>query len=95
MNHNKKEITQLSGKIRVRLYGDDRTKTKKISLSYNNLQDIKLFLEEKENALIKKMFLDYTNNFVSVDFFAECYGIDNKDALYIINKGRKLNNGSK
>jgi hypothetical protein len=44
--------------------------------------------------LIKKMFLDYTNNFISVDFFAECYGIDNKDALYIINKGKDLNNGS-
>jgi hypothetical protein len=46
------------------------------------------------DALIKKMFLDYANNFTSVDFFAEHYGINHNTALVIINKGRKLNNGS-
>jgi hypothetical protein len=44
--------------------------------------------------LIKKMFLDYANNFVSVYFFAECYKVDYETALKIINKGRYLNNGS-
>jgi len=55
--------------------------------------------KEQFNAQFKKvhdriilMYLDYWNNFLTVDNFAEYYGIDNKTAQGIINRGRHLFN---
>ena len=39
---------------------------------------------------IKSMFLDYFNNFLSVEYFAACYNLEASEALLIINKGRDL-----
>lgn len=43
------------------------------------------------NETIIKMYLDWVNNFLSLDKFAEHYEIDELDANYIIDLGRKLN----
>lgn len=49
------------------------------------------------NAQFKKvqdrmilMYLDYWNNFLTVDSFAEHYNIDRQKALNIISRGKKL-----
>jgi hypothetical protein len=42
--------------------------------------------------MIIKMYLDYLNNFLTVDCFAEYYWLDNDDARIIIDMGRKYNN---
>lgn len=47
-----------------------------------------------DNSKIQKMYLDYVNNFLSVDKFAEHYGITKKQAISIINKGKKINKTS-
>ena len=51
------------------------------------------------NAQFKKvhdriilMYLDYWNNFLTVDSFAEYYNIDRNKALNIISRGHKLYN---
>ncbi len=44
-----------------------------------------------DNEAIIKMYLDWVNNFLSLDKFAEHYDIDELDANYIIDLGRKLN----
>jgi len=51
------------------------------------------------NAQFKKihdriilMYLDYWNNFLTVDSFAEYYNIDRNKALNIISRGYKLYN---
>jgi hypothetical protein len=53
--------------------------------------------KEQFNAQFKKvhdriilMYLDYWNNFLSVDNFAEYYNIDRNKALNIIARGKKL-----
>ena len=53
--------------------------------------------KEQFNAQFKKvhdriilMYLDYCNNFLTVDSFAEYYSIDRKKALNIIARGKKL-----
>ena len=38
------------------------------------------------------MYLDWANNFLTVDYFAEYYGINIEKAGKIINIGRLLNN---
>ena len=38
---------------------------------------------------IIKMYLDYVNNFISTERFAEYYEVDEEDAIAIINIGRK------
>ena len=55
--------------------------------------------KEQFNAQFKKvhdriilMYLDYWNNFLTVDKFAEYYGIDRKKAINIIDRGRELFN---
>ncbi|QDP56636.1 MAG: hypothetical protein Unbinned5089contig1000_22 [Prokaryotic dsDNA virus sp.] len=49
------------------------------------------------NAQFKKvhdriilMYLDYWNNFLTIDSFAEHYNIDRNKALNIITRGKKL-----
>jgi len=44
-----------------------------------------------KNNRIKEMYLDYFNNFLTVDRFAEYYNISKQKATYIINKGRSIN----
>lgn len=53
--------------------------------------------EKQFNAQLKKvqdriilMYLDYWNNFLTVDSFAEYYNIDRNKALNIIARGKKL-----
>ena len=46
---------------------------------------------EKTNEEIIKIYLDWVNNFISLDKFAEYYGFDEIDANYIIDLGRELN----
>ena len=41
---------------------------------------------------ILEMYLDYVNNFLSVDFFAEYYSISVDEANRVINEGRKIKN---
>ena len=55
--------------------------------------------QKQFNAQFKKvhdriilMYLDYWNNFLTVDKFAEHYGIDRKKATNIISRGHKLYN---
>ncbi len=55
--------------------------------------------KEQFNAQFKKvhdriilMYLDYWNNFLTVDSFAEYYNIDRSKALDIISRGYKLYN---
>lgn len=55
--------------------------------------------KEQFNAQFKKvhdriilMYLDYWNNFLTVDSFAEYYSIDRSKALDIISRGYKLYN---
>jgi hypothetical protein len=40
---------------------------------------------------IEQMYLDYFNNFLSVDYFAEWYNMSVDTATNIINEGRKIN----
>ncbi len=37
------------------------------------------------------MYLDYVNKFITVEKFAERYGLDEEDALVIIEMGKKYN----
>tara|TARA_Y100000114_G_C11518622_1_gene212404 strand:+ start:203 stop:385 length:183 start_codon:yes stop_codon:yes gene_type:complete len=53
--------------------------------------------EKQFNAQFKKiqdriilMYLDYWNNFLTVDSFAQYYNIDRQKALNIIARGKKL-----
>ena len=45
----------------------------------------------KESKLIG-LYIDYVNNFLTVDKFAEYYRLTNESAEFIINKGRELRN---
>ena len=42
------------------------------------------------NHLIK-LYLDYVNNFLTIDKFAEWHGLDIEDASLLIELGRKYN----
>jgi flagellar motor component MotA len=46
---------------------------------------------EADNDTIIEIYLDWVNNFISLDKFADHYGLDEIDAHYIIDLGRKLN----
>ena len=55
--------------------------------------------EKQFNAQFKKvhdriilMYLDYWNNFLTIDSFAQYYNIDRQKALNIISRGYKLYN---
>ena len=49
-------------------------------------------LLELNDEEIIKIYLDWFNNFLTLEKFAEHYGIDETDAFYIIEVGRKINN---
>lgn len=40
----------------------------------------------------REMYLDWRNNFLTVDCFAEHYGITKTEATFIIKSGRKYHN---
>lgn len=40
---------------------------------------------------IEAAYLDYFNNFLSLERFAEHYGLEQSEANYIINAGRRIN----
>ena len=42
-------------------------------------------------AKLEHMYLDFVNNFLTVERFAEYYGLDYYDAEWIIEQGRALN----
>ena len=44
---------------------------------------------------IEKLYLDYFNNFLTVEYFANYYGLELEKAYRIINLGRKINNNAK
>ena len=48
-------------------------------------------LTEQSNEEIIAIYLDFANNFLSLDKFADHYGLDEIDAHYIIDLGRNLN----
>ena len=54
---------------------------------------MKTFIEilDLEIDAIIKIYLDWVNNFLSLDKFADHYALDEIDANYIIDLGRKLN----
>ncbi len=66
------------------------TKTHKDTKSHN----VNIRVLSGDNSKIQKMYLDYVNNFLSIDKFAEHYGITKKQAISIINKGKKINETS-
>lgn len=47
-------------------------------------------LDQTDEEIIK-IYLDWVNNFLTLSKFAEYYNIDEIDAHYIIDLGRKLN----
>jgi hypothetical protein len=54
---------------------------------------MKTFTEilDLDNDAIIEIYLDWANNFLSLDKFADHYGLDEIDAHYLIEVGRKLN----
>lgn len=50
--------------------------------------DITIYINGTEND-IRKMYLDYVNNFLTLGAFSEHYGISDEQALMIIEKGKK------
>jgi hypothetical protein len=43
------------------------------------------------NEILELLYLNFFNDYLTVEVFAEDYGISTEDAEYIINKGRELN----
>ena len=43
------------------------------------------------NKYLNEMYLDYYNNFISVERFAEYYNISEAFALEVIEQGRQIN----
>jgi len=52
-------------------------------------------ITEKTDQEIIEIYLDWVNNFISLEKFAEHYGLDEIDANYVIELGRNLNNLSR
>jgi len=48
--------------------------------------------DNKSGVFLEDLFLDYFNNFLTVDRFAEYYGLDAKIANEVIYLGRMINN---
>lgn len=46
---------------------------------------------EKTDKEIIEIYLDWVNNFISLNKFADHYGLDEIDAHYVIDLGRTLN----
>tara|TARA_Y100001938_G_scaffold51063_1_gene71277 strand:- start:204 stop:488 length:285 start_codon:yes stop_codon:yes gene_type:complete len=49
-------------------------------------------LNDAMNDYKKEMYLDYLNNFLTIEKFASYYNMTEKDASKIINEGRNLHN---
>lgn len=58
--------------------------TRFLNLNVNSIDALREFLDQKE----KDIYLDYINNFVTVDAFADAYEIEYMRALELINKHR-------
>lgn len=56
----------------------------------NKIQFNAQLMSTKDRLIL--MYLDYKNNFLTVDYFAEHYNIDRNKALNIIARGRELFN---
>ena len=41
---------------------------------------------------VESMYLDYFNNFLTMEAFANYYGISKEEAEFVIQIGRKINN---
>jgi hypothetical protein len=41
---------------------------------------------------IMKLYIDWVNNFLTIDYFAECYGITKTEAKFLIKMGKKYYN---
>ena len=58
----------------------------------NRIQFEQLQKRRKEkNKYFETMYLDYFNNYLTVDKFAACYNITISKANQIIDKGRQIN----
>lgn len=57
-----------------------------------NFKTVEIENGKETNRLnpIHALYLDYLNNWLSIDAFAECYGIDTKTAQGIIEAGRTI-----
>ena len=53
---------------------------------------INTIAEQLKESEVVSLYIDYFNNFLTVEKFAEYYSYPLSDANYIINTGRKLNN---
>jgi hypothetical protein len=84
MNHN-----QFINYIYTEGYVDDKMAEgggiKPFKIEKNNTT---IYINGTEND-IRKMYLDYLNNFLTLGAFAEHYGISDEQALMIIEKGKK------
>ena len=45
------------------------------------------------SKVFEDMYLDYVNNFLTLEAFAEYYGINKTSARRIIKRGREINEG--
>ena len=52
------------------------------------------FEEKYTEETLAKIYLDWVNNFLTVERYAEYYGIDEAEALWTITEGRKLHKGN-
>lgn len=48
-------------------------------------------MNEKQKFLIE-FYLDYVNNFITVDYMAEFYGLNSSVVKAMIKEGKELNN---
>jgi len=78
----KKQVNVLLGKN----WGFER------SLSNRDFDFVLLTSGLIDYSKIIPMYLDYVNNFITVGGFADHYNLNGKDANYIIDLGRELNN---
>ena len=52
------------------------------------------FREKYSEETLVKIYLDWVNNFITVERYAEYYGIGEVEALYTIEQGRDLHEAS-
>ena len=43
-------------------------------------------------SMLNEIYLDYVNNYLTTDKYAEYQGINKDDMLFLIDLGRKINN---
>ena len=52
------------------------------------------YSEKYSNETLRKIYLDWVNNFLSVERYAAYYGIDLAEATWTIEQGRDLHEAS-